>query len=400
MSKLSKTVLAAVTAQWCLFANLPVGATEIITNDANGVAFSVPVLGPVSDADRQAAATPEKAATIPATQATGAPLPGPGPQIAVSGDSPVGSMGVLQAPPMSPLEGEVIEVEETASAPVVIDNDGDEATLQEEYNWKEIPDEQGRTRITAGARFPVSVSSALNSKTSKVGDVVEARLKVDLKIGGKLVASKGARVIGHVSSSEPARRILHAELSKKRWMRANGALGITFDEIITDSGEHLPLVAKPARNPRVVKNKHEGRVLGINDKGEVASPLSIQLKHQAAHLAIRGAASAGGVFSFGIVPVAYGVIGAINPSFAFLHPVGSNVRHRRLKGFAMGLVSGLPGGFLIADSIIKGVEAEIKPGDEFLAEFKQDFTGEPAGDAQLLPGGSTKVRGEVLPSKK
>ena len=126
-------------------------------------------------------------------------------------------------------------------------------------------------------------------------------------------------------------------------------------EIVTSDGKHLPLVAKPARVRRVVKNKNEGRVLGVNHQGELASPLSTQLKHQAVHLAIRGAASVGGVFSMGAVPAAYGIIGAINPSFAFLKPVGKNVPHRRLKGFAMGVVSGLPGGFLIADTIIKGI---------------------------------------------
>lgn len=66
----------------------------------------------------------------------------------------------------------------------------------------------------------------------------------------------------------------------------------------------------------------------------------------------------------------------------------------------MGAVSGLPGGFLIADYIIRGSEAVIKPGDEFLAELKQDFTGEAATAAQLIPGASTKVRGEVLPDSQ
>jgi hypothetical protein len=183
-------------------------------------------------------------------------------------------------------------------------------------------------------------------------------------------------------------------------MRANGCIGLQFDEIITKDGEHLPLVAKPARRARIVKNENEGRVLGVNDNGEIAAPLSTQLKHQAGHLAIRGAASVGGVLSFGIVPAAYGIVGAINPSFAFLHPVGKNVPHRRLKGFAMGLASGLPGGFLIADTIIKGAEAEIKPGDEFLAMLHQEFTGEAATSATLIPGASQKVRGQVLNSGK
>jgi hypothetical protein len=280
---------------------------------------------------------------------------------------------------------------------IVIDNDKlAEEEVKEEWKWEDIPDEAGKTHIIAGAHFPVVLISEHNSKTAKIGSPVEGRLNIDLKIGGKLVAPKGCRVIGHVFTVRPARRILHAELSPKAWMKANGAIGIQFDEIISHNGEHLPLSAMPAKQPRVVINKHEGRVMGVNHRGEVASPLSTQLKGQAAHLAIRAGCSAAGVFSMGAVPLAYGVVGAINPSFAFLKPVGLNVRHRRLKGFAMGVCQGLPGGFLISDMIIKGPEAVVKPGDIFLCEFKEKFTGEPATAAELIPGASTKVQGEVL----
>ncbi|MGE0264507.1 MAG: hypothetical protein AB7V06_17660 [Candidatus Obscuribacterales bacterium] len=297
---------------------------------------------------------------------------------------------------------ETVVAEETPIAEevdvIVIDNDETGATV-EEVQWQEIKDEPGMTKIAAGARFPVAIMSSLSSKTAKEGDPVEGRLKVDINIGGREVAHKGDVVIGHISSCARARRMLHAELSPKRWMRASGCLGLTFDEIITRDGEHLPLVAKPAFIRRVVENKNDGRVLGVNHKGELASPLSTQLKHQAVHLAIRGAASAGGVFSMGAVPAAYGIIGAINPSFAFLQPVGKNVPHRRLKGFAMGVVSGMPGGFLVADMIIKGKEAVIKPGDIYLAEFKQEFTGEAASSATLIPGAKSKVHGEVMEDK-
>lgn len=355
----------------------------------------------------QASEAPEKSSETPA-QASQTPAQGT--------ESPAQANQTPVAQPSEPLTGQVetsvpkvetareaIEEIETAaeskpeeaSAVLVIDNDGDEPQ-KAEVVWKEIQDEPGKTRIVSGATFPITMMSSLNSKTAKAGQPIEARLNVDIKIGGKLIAKKGDLVRGHVTNSEPARRILHAELSTKRWMRANGAVGLQFDEILNYNGEHLPLVAKPAQHARIVKNKAEGRVLGVNHNGEVASPLSTQLKHQAAHLAIRGAASAGGVFSFGIVPLAYGVVGAMNPSFAFLHPVGTNVPHRRLKGFAMGVVSGLPGGFLIADTIIRGQEAIVKPGDQFEAEFKQEFTGEAATEATLIPGASSKVKGEVL----
>lgn len=285
---------------------------------------------------------------------------------------------------------------------IVIDNDEFKLSATQEEVYKEIPDSPDKTFIEAGAKFPVYMSTTTTSKTAKPGDPVEGRLKIDIKIGGRLVAPKGSVVVGHVTRVYPARKMLAAELiPNKRWMRMAGSLSFDFDEVITPSGEHLPLVAAPARQARIIKNMNEGRVLGVNHNNEIASPLSTQLKHQGMHLAIRAGAAAGGVFSFGIVPAAYGVMGAINPSFAFMQPVGKNMRHRRLKGFALGVLTGLPGGFLVADSIIRGPEAVIKPGDIFHAELQQNFTGEAATSADLIPGARTKVRGEqIKPEKK
>lgn len=360
-------------------------ATEVlIPKQGTDAAFMLPINGYLV---RQAAESAEPAPIYRIWP----PLPEPAGTDAQHNVTAIGSPHAVPA-----LPGDVV----VDAGPIVIDNDEALAIVEEKYQWQELPDQEGRTQIQAGARFPVEVTSALSSKTARVGDPVQARLKVDIKIGGKHIAEKGSLVVGHVSSVAKAKRMLQSYISVKRWWRANGMIGIQFDEIVTAGGEHIPLVAAPARASRIVKNKNEGRVLGINHHGEVATPLSIQLKHQALHLAIRGAASAGGVFSFGIVPVAYGVVGAMHPDFAFLHPVGKNVPHRRLKGFAMGVVSGLPGGFLIADYIIRGSEAVIKPGDEFLAELKQDFTGEATTAAQLIPGASTKVHGQIISGSK
>lgn len=172
-----------------------------------------------------------------------------------------------------------------------------------------------------------------------------------------------------------------------------------FDEIINEKSEHIPLVAEPARKALVVKNKGEGRVLGINNKGEIAAPYSMQVKYMAIRMGLNAAMAPVGAFSFGAMPVALGVLGAVNPSFAFGKPVGTNVRHRRVKGFFWGALSGVPGSFLIEGTTIKGEEVVIKPGDEFLAELRQDFTGQPATDAMLLPGASTKVHGEIIHTK-
>lgn len=350
-------------------------------------AYLVPLADPAILLRGEAKSSDATSASTSAPTSTSAPAP-----------APTRTPNETSSPPSA--SNDTSASTTTASAvegPIVIDNDLEKELAVTEYVWREIPDSEGKLHIDAGGRFPVTVVTSHTSKTAKVGDPVEARLKVDIKIGGKLIAPKGTKVMGHIASCEKARKMLQAEFSTKRWMRPSGALGVQFDEILTAGGDHIPLIAMPAQQPRIVKNLAEGRVLGVNHKGEIVAPLSSQIKSQAAHLGIRAAASAAGPFSFGVVPIAYGVAGAISPSFAYMHPVGKNVRHRRLKGFGLGVMSGLPGGFLVADYMIRGEEAIIKPGDEFLAEFKQKFTGEASSDAQLMPNARVKVHGEVMP---
>jgi hypothetical protein len=285
------------------------------------------------------------------------------------------------------------------AATVLIDND-EQAETNATIKYEELPTDDGRTRVKTGARFPVVIMSEISSKTAKLNDPIQARLKYDLKIGDRLIAPKGSPVVGHLNYVLHARSTMHSLLSPERWYRNSGTLGIAFDEIINDKGEHLPLKAQPARQARVVKNKGEGRELGINHNGQVTGPWSQQLKYKAVRIGLNAALSPAGVFSFGAMPVALGVMGAACPSFAFMKPVGLNVRHRRIKGFAWGFLSGIPGSWLIEDTVVKGQEAIIKPGDEFLVEFEHEFTGEPATDAQVIPGATTKVHGQIVSGDK
>ncbi|MBK9618769.1 MAG: hypothetical protein IPO31_06235 [Candidatus Obscuribacter sp.] len=298
--------------------------------------------------------------------------------------------------------------EVTSSASAIAGSDGEvpvlDADEQDEVErvveYENLPTDEGKTRIKTGAKFPVVVLTQLSSKTARNGDSIDARLKYDLKIGDRLIAKKGATVRGHINYALKARSVMHSLVSPTRWYRNSGVLGVEFDEIITEKGEHLPLVAAPAKTARVVNNKAEGRLLGVNHEGQVTGPWSQQLKYKAVRVGLNAAMGPIGVFSFGAMPVALGLIGAANPSFAFMKPVGTNVRHRRIKGFAWGFLSGVPGSFLIEDTVTKGQEAIIKPGDEFLAEFKQEFTGEAASEAQLMPNAQTKVKGDVRTKDK
>jgi hypothetical protein len=274
---------------------------------------------------------------------------------------------------------------------------GNAPTAKLESPANEVKVSGAKSILSAGEQFPVTIQRQISSKTATVGDLVEAQLAVDLLIGDRLIAPKGETVFGHVIAVEKSRKLIKAEFaSKKRWMHMAGSLGIQFDEIVTQKGEHIPLVAVPAAKAKAIQDTAEGRVLGVNDQGNLESPISGQVKAQALQMAIRLGAMAGGVFSLGAVPAAMACLGAISPSFVYCHPVGTDVKHRRLRGFGMGLVQGLPGGFIICDSIIRGPEATIEPGDVFQAQFTQDFTGEKVVQPAMPSVVHEVVRGQIL----
>lgn len=284
-----------------------------------------------------------------------------------------------------------------SDVPSVIFIDNDEQEQQQlSLQYQTLPTDENATCVKVGARFPVVIASEISSKTAHAGQEIEAHLKYDLKIGDRLIAAKGSLVRGRVNYALKARTPLRCTVSTHRWTATSGCVGITFDEIINEKGEHIPLVAEPARQALCVKNKAEGRVIGINHKGELAAPYSMQVKYMAIRLGLNAAMTPAGVFSFGAMPAALGVLGAINPSFAFGKPVGLNVRHRRVKGFFWGALSGVPGSFLIEGTTVKGEEVIINPGDEFLAELKQEFTGKPSTDAEMLSGAQMKVHGDIV----
>ena len=281
-----------------------------------------------------------------------------------------------------------------AETPIIIDND--EEITRAEFNWTESANSEGKIYINAGSKFPIYMSSSHTSKTATVGDRIEARLAVDLKIGNRMFATQGSKINGHIATCKPARKLMQANLSRKRWMRAGGALGLQFDEIVTAEGEHLLLIAIPASQARIIENKAEGRVLGVNLEGEITPPLSAQLKAKSLQTSISLVGALGGPFSMPAMPIAFGVMGAISPSFAYMHPVGTNVRHRRLKGFAMGAVCGLPAGFLLSDSIIRAPECIIHPGDQFLVELKESMAIQTASDT--IPVAQSQVYGQIVPN--
>lgn len=380
----------------------PVTTAPAVTTAPEATPTTVPpVTGWDTEGTTPAAETKPAGATKSEVVATKAPVaavtPTPAQKPAASNFAGEGIGGFVCAEDQKELsflqEGRVEETIGDLNV-IVIDND-EVVEMEETIAYEELPTDEGKTRIKTGAQFPVMLASQLSSETAKQGDIVQGRLKYDLKIGNKLIAKKGDLVRGRVSYRMKARSVMHSLVSPNRWYRNSGVLGLTFDEIITGKGEHIALNAKPARKGNIIKNKAEGRLLGVNHNGEITGPWAQQLRWKAFRIGLNFAMAPAGVFSFGAMPVALGVMGAINPSFAFMKPVGTNVPHRRIKGFFWGALSGVPGSWIIEDTVTRGQPCILKPGDEFLVELQQEFTGEAVTSAQMLPGAGASVKSEV-----
>ena len=240
--------------------------------------------------------------------------------------------------------------------------------------FENLPTDKNKTRITIGAILPVIISSEISTATAKKGDLIEAKLKYDLKIGDRLVARKGATVIGYVSYCLKAPGSIRYPVSRGRQHQNTGCLGIVFDEIITEKGEHLPLSAAPASTAPIIPDRGEDRALGVNDLGQVIGLRFQPPQHKPAANGHKPALQAASALALGSLPVVPEVTGTVSPSLVFMTPVETDVSHHGVKDFVRNAWRRAPGW---GNTEIEGQEAVIRPGDEFLVEFKKEFTGEP-----------------------
>jgi hypothetical protein len=102
----------------------------------------------------------------------------------------------------------------------------------------------GATRFAAGTVISVELTSALDSKKVKQGDVVNARVIEALKsTDGRTILARGTKVTGHVTQA-----------SAKSDGQSEASLGLTFENAVMKNGEQMSLhvtiqaVAGPAAN--------------------------------------------------------------------------------------------------------------------------------------------------------
>lgn len=230
--------------------------------------------------------------------------------------------------------------------------------------------------ITWGAAkaetLDVVLNNGLNSDATKIGDRVEARLATPLKKGKKIVAPAGSTVVGHVTEVSRTRRLLHAELSTKRWFRCGGNVAMEFEQIMTPSGTLVPVKARPLEIVSATKAHHaENGKTPAPDRYTVTKDGAVEYKRKKDLLpkATRIALGVGAIFAAPVTATVGGVAGAVKPSTVL--PQSDNPKaqqHRRLKGMATGIVAGLPGGFIVNDAVMKGEPTKLSAGTRMRLE--------------------------------
>lgn len=101
-----------------------------------------------------------------------------------------------------------------------------------------LPPLQGRVATApAGTQLEVTLSSAISSSISNVGDMVSTRLNSDLSMGGNLVLPAGSQIEGQVTESQ-----------KAGLLNKSGKLSIHFTDAVTPNGMRVPLSARIAND--------------------------------------------------------------------------------------------------------------------------------------------------------
>jgi hypothetical protein len=88
------------------------------------------------------------------------------------------------------------------------------------------------TTLPPETRLRLVVEYAIDAKTSQPGDVFEAHVRDDLYLGQTLLLPRGSLVRGRVS-----------EVNKPRLISRAGKIGLHLEQIVTPTGETVPLDA-------------------------------------------------------------------------------------------------------------------------------------------------------------
>ncbi len=108
-----------------------------------------------------------------------------------------------------------------------------------------------RVTVPQGTEVPVTLSTAVGSKTSQVGDRLTATTTAPVLVGDRVAIPTGSTISGRVTGVSPATKGL--DISDK-----GGAVTLSFDKVTTPQGFSTPMSASLVRVA-----KSTGKTIGI-----------------------------------------------------------------------------------------------------------------------------------------
>ncbi|MBX9724724.1 MAG: hypothetical protein K2X81_25185, partial [Candidatus Obscuribacterales bacterium] len=227
--------------------------------------------------------------------------------------------------------------------------------------------------------FPVVMTSKIESSEVSEGDKVEANLKENLVINNRLIAPAGSLIVGHIKALQHSRRLLKSIVSPDHRFHKGTFMQISFDEIVTPDNKHLEIVGHFSEQSKMLNESYRPRKVEIGKNGELKrAELVFSSNTRIASTAINFVASSGlgqmgSVASFGALPLVMGVVGAIEPDMVSSKPKTGAESHPRIKGFATGIASNLPGATVVSAMVVKGSELRLEKGDQLMVQAHSPY---------------------------
>lgn len=117
----------------------------------------------------------------------------------------------------------------------------------------------------------VAFRTAFSGKTTYQGQVIQATLKEDWKMGSYVIAPKGSTVIGHIEKLAPAGRM--------EKMRKKSPIKLVFTKIVTPSKEQVNINATAREQRCGFTNNREFREIVVGPRGELVKAASLHVLH-------------------------------------------------------------------------------------------------------------------------
>jgi len=257
--------------------------------------------------------------------------------------------------------------------------------------------------------LPITLESAINSKSVKVGDKITAKLKENLYYGRQLIAPANSIVEGRVFFLRNSRTLSQATFKVEDRFKSNASLELVFDNIRANENYSIPITARPVHQ-QSTRTTADGLVYGIavDHNGRVTQggrTLTNNQKNVYNTLRVATVAPLPGglILNLGGTPVIMAAVGAISPDIVFNKPIDKTVSHRRLKGMGYGFVTSLPGAFFVQSVVEKGNEIILSKGDELMIDITisnqliQQTPSKPPPEALVVK--AKLLEEEILPQK-